>query len=411
MEEKTKLIKKKNQKGNKKSKKDNIKENQKEKKEKELNKKQKKEKGNLTDNNKENDINRTKCLTKFRKNYYLLYFYNRNYSEDNNKKFDKVVGKIIEFIFDKFSKWVNVVGPLFVNAFLCFFFLGYHSFLYNLVPYWSTTFYTFYNNKILYYIFNMVVCPLYSLVYFQVVLYYILTSIIKPGSVQDLKRSIKFKKKINPYYCYKQLPNLNYILRNGNFNYRSKYKFPYCKYCKEIKPLRSHHCSICKVCHLRMDHHCPWVNNCIGLSNFRYFVLFLFYLWLICIFNTILTIYPFFSLKRFDHNNELSFVSIIGMCGIVISTFFNLWYWLMIINNKTSIEFWSSRLNQKNWIIRSYSMRTIKENLYFTFGSKNIFKILFIPNLKSLDISGLEWSKIVDPSFEIEGIKNNVDLL
>ena len=410
MEENSKLIKKKNQKGNKKNKKDNKKDNLKEKKEEKLNKREKKEEGNIVDNNKESYTNKSNCLTKFRKNYYLLYFYNRNYSEDN-KKFEKILGKIIEFIFDKFSKWVNIVGPLFVNAFLCFFFLGYHSFLYNLVPYWSNIFYNFYNNKILYYIFNMVVCPLYSLVYFQVVLYYILTVIIKPGSIQDLKRSIKFKKKINPYYCYNLIPNLNYILRNGNFNYRSNYKFPYCKYCKNIKPLRSHHCSICKRCHLRMDHHCPWVNNCIGLSNFRYFALFLFYLWLICIFNTILTIYPFFSLKRFDHNNELSFVSIIGMCGIVISSFFNLWYWLLIINNKTSIEFWSSRLKQKNWIIRSYSMRTIKENLYFTFGSKNIFKILFVPNLRSLDISGLEWSKIVDPSFEIEGIKNNVDLL
>ena len=144
MEEKKKLIKKKNQKGNKINKKDNIKDNQKEKKEKELNKKEGNEKENLANNNKESNINKINCLTKFRKNYYLLYLYNRNYSEDN-KKFDKVLGKIIEFIFDKFSKWVNIVGPLFVNAFLCFFFLGYHSFLYNLVPYWSTTFYTFYN--------------------------------------------------------------------------------------------------------------------------------------------------------------------------------------------------------------------------------------------------------------------------
>ena len=243
------------------------------------------------------------------------------------------------------------------------------------------------------------------------VLYYLLTAIIKPGSIEDLKKSIKFRKRLNPYFCYKKLPNLYYILRKGNLNYNNKNKFAYCKHCKEIKPLRTHHCSICKKCHLRMDHHCPWVNNCIGLCNFRYFALFLFYLFLLCVLNTALSIYPFFSLKRFDSNNELSFVTVIGMCGIGISTFFNIWYWSMIINNKTSIEFWSGKLVTKNWVIKSYSMETIKENLYVTFCSTNIFKILFIPNFKSLDISGLEWSKIVDPSFELKGIKNNIDIL
>ena len=116
-------------------------------------------------------------------------------------------------------------------------------------------------------------------------------------------------------------------------------------------------------------------------------------------------------MKRFDSNNELSFVTVIGMCGIGISTFFNIWYWSMIINNKTSIEFWSGRLRSSNWTIKSYSMKTVKENLYVTFCSTNIFKILFCPNFKSLDISGLEWSKIVDPSFELKGIKNNIDIL
>ena len=365
---------------------------------------------NVIHNNNSNEFS----MIKYRINYYIDYYYNkRKYEKSKSKgnKLPKAFEGFIEFVFDKFTKWVTIIGPLFVNAFLCFFYLVYHSFINNLIPYWSSSFSNFYSHKIYYYLFHIIICPLYTILFFHVVLYYILSAIIKPGSVEDLKKSNKFKNKLNPYFCYNKLPNLNYILRIGNLNYKNKNKFAYCQHCKEIKPLRTHHCSVCRKCHLRMDHHCPWVNNCIGLSNFRYFALFLFYLFLLCVLNTALSIYPFFSLKRFDNNNELSFVTVICMCGIGISTFFNLWYWSLIINNKTSIEFWSGRIASKNWVIKSYSMKTIKENLYVTFGCKSIFKILFIPNFKSLDISGLEWSKIVDPSFEIKGIKDNIDLL
>ncbi len=48
-----------------------------------------------------------------------------------------------------------------------------------------------------------------------------------------------------------------------------------CRKCNVRKPDRAHHCSTCRRCILRMDHHCPWMNNCIGQFNQKQFLLFL----------------------------------------------------------------------------------------------------------------------------------------
>ncbi|CAB1333054.1 unnamed protein product [Coregonus sp. 'balchen'] len=117
----------------------------------------------------------------------------------------------------------------------------------------------------------------------------------------------------------------------------------YCDHCQVIKPDRCHHCSTCDMCVLKMDHHCPWVNNCVGFSNYKFFVLFLAYSMLYCVFiaATVLQYFIKFWTNQLPDTHAkfhvLFLFFVAAMFFISILSLFSYHLWL-VGKNRTTIE-------------------------------------------------------------------------
>ncbi|CAO0794688.1 unnamed protein product [Mucor circinelloides] len=113
----------------------------------------------------------------------------------------------------------------------------------------------------------------------------------------------------------------------------------WCEACQIWKPDRAHHCRVCDACVLRMDHHCPWVNGCVGVFNYRYYIQFLCYVTLLGSFTfatSLAAFIEFHGLSTFD-NVALAIVIISGIITLMIGTFTMSHIWLVLLN-RTTIE-------------------------------------------------------------------------
>jgi len=121
----------------------------------------------------------------------------------------------------------------------------------------------------------------------------------------------------------------------------------FCKWCDRYKPDRCHHCRVCRSCILRMDHHCPWIANCVGFRNHKSFFLLVFYA-LVDVAFIIVTMSESVTRAVTDetpskHRFLLVFCMTLSVImGMLLQMFFALHVWLML-KATTTIEFCEKR--------------------------------------------------------------------
>jgi len=196
--------------------------------------------------------------------------------------------------------------------------------------------------------------------------------------------------------AYRPPPRTKEILVKGQ-----SVKLKFCFTCKIFRPPRASHCSICDNCVERFDHHCPWVGNCVGKRNYRYFYLFLVSLAFHCVFIFVCAVTHLVLRSKEEGGDKGNFLAAMKASPpsiiVCIICFFSVWSIIGLAGFHTYLT--SSNLTTNEDIKGSYSSKRSSNN-YNPYSAGNPFSNCALVLCGPLPPSLIDARGIATPQFK-----------
>ncbi|KAL9154898.1 hypothetical protein ABFS82_10G147500 [Erythranthe guttata] len=164
-----------------------------------------------------------------------------------------------------------------------------------------------------------------------------------------------------------KLPRTKDVSVNGH-----TVKVKFCDTCLLYRPPRASHCSICNNCVQRFDHHCPWVGQCIGIRNYRFFYMFISTSMTLCLYIFVVSWYNIVHQKgsvwkamSCDYLSDI----------LIVYCFVSFWF----VGGLTIFHFYLSSTNQTTY--ENFRYRYDKKENPYNRGMINNFKEIFFSRI------------------------------